>query len=128
MLSRWKSHIKQKSDLDERLLHPAHFSHVDCQNRSCSRKGRQLTWVWLLQWLPRLKHHTDPPAVLGRSVAELGASGGQPAVSAGGAVSSGGEAPCSCITMTSSTLSQVRQVWVQFQIKKCQSTGRSSGR
>lgn len=109
MLGQWKSHVKKKSDLAERSLHPAHFSHVDCQNRSCPRKGK-LTWVWLLQWLPRYKHHTDPPAMLRKNVAEVGEPGGEPAVSAGGALRYGGGAPCSCITMTSSTLSQVRQV------------------
>jgi len=49
MLGQWKSHIKQKSDLDVLSLHPAHFSSADCQNGACPRKGRQLTWVWLLQ-------------------------------------------------------------------------------
>lgn len=126
MLGRWKSLIKQQSDPDERSSHPAHFSHVDFQNKSCSRKGRQLVWVWLLRWLPGLKHYTHAPAVLGRSVAELGAPGEEPAASTGGALSYSGGAPCSCITMTSAT--QVGQIWVQFQIKKCQSTGSLGGR
>jgi len=44
--------------------------------------------------MPRLRHHTDPPAMLGGSVAELGAPGAELAVRDGRVHSSGGGAPC----------------------------------
>lgn len=124
MFSRWKSHIKQRSRLDDLSLHPAHLSHL---SERVLPKKTQATDLHLAVAMPRLEHPMDLPAILGGSVAELGLPGAEPVVSDGRTHSSSVEAPSSCITMTSPTLSQVRQVWVQFQIKKCQNMGSSSG-